>query len=53
MDRDRDSDINRFVRIGAIAVVVVAAVGWSMHDFAARQMRPASLEPPSSMTVRR
>jgi hypothetical protein len=48
MDDYRESDVNRFVRIGAVAVAVVAAVGWYMHDLAARQMRPANLEPPGA-----
>jgi hypothetical protein len=50
MGYDADADVNRFVRLGAIAVVVVAAFGWFMHDFAARRMRPASLEPPAPST---
>ena len=48
MGHEGDADINRFVRLGAIAVAVVGAFGWFMHDLAARQMRPASLEAPRS-----
>lgn len=46
MGYEGDADINRFVRLGMIAVAVVGAFGWFMHDVAARRMRPASLEPP-------
>ena len=48
MGYDADADVNRFVRLGAIAVAGVAAFGWVLHDLAARQMRPASLEAPRS-----
>ncbi|HEX2553725.1 MAG TPA: hypothetical protein VHL98_08490 [Microvirga sp.] len=48
MDHYREVDVDRFVRLGAIAVAVVAAFGWFMHDLASRRMRPANLEPPTA-----